>query len=88
MIVTDSNIVDNRAQLQGAGIDNYGSVQMQRGQVENNAVLGQAGKGGGIYNNDGTAMFQDVSIQRNQALTKGAGFYVFSGFVSLNNCTE
>lgn len=97
--VTNFTISNNGA-VDGAGIDNdLGALTLTNGKIENNVGSGfRPGcspssciytGGGGIYNNLGTLIMQNVSVNANKVTTAGSyggGIYNFQ-YMSLTNVT-
>ncbi|MGW3659776.1 hypothetical protein ACWD6R_30830 [Streptomyces sp. NPDC005151] len=69
MIVTQTTIIDNRANVNGGGIATDSVLRLSRSRVNNNTA---GEKGGGIAS-DGMVTVEDSNINANQA-GQGGGF--------------
>lgn len=92
--------ISNNGAVDGAGIDNdLGALTLSYGKIENNTGSGfRPGcapssciytGGGGIYNNDGTLIMRNVSVNANKVTTAGSyggGIYNYK-YMSLTNVT-
>lgn len=85
VIVTNSNVIGNRAVLNG-GIANIGASSQVT--IDDSTIAGNtaSNSAGGIGNFDGVMTVRQSTIYGNRSLA-GGGVNVFSGTVSLLNCT-
>ncbi|MET8788333.1 hypothetical protein [Streptomyces sp. NPDC004589] len=86
----NSKIINNTtAGAQGGGIFNDASLTLIKIEVSGNVVGGSGGKGGGIYENFGTLVLRDISVDHNSANGSGTsqagGIYNTSGAVTLDH---
>ncbi|MFJ5534132.1 hypothetical protein [Streptomyces sp. NPDC093261] len=86
----NSKILNNTTTgTQGGGIWNQTSLTLIKTEVSGNVVGGADGQGGGIYENFGTLVLRDSSVDRNSTNGSGAsqagGIYNHSGAVTLDH---
>jgi hypothetical protein len=79
VVINDTEVVGNRAEIQGGGIWCYGTVTLSGStHIHNNVLFGAACNGGGVYVDAGTINLLNITIGYNQA-TKGDGMYLRLG---------
>ncbi|MGW2696699.1 hypothetical protein [Streptomyces sp. NPDC001296] len=86
----NSKIINNTtAGAQAGGIFNDASMTLIKTEVSGNVVGGSVGKGGGIYENFGTLVLRDSSVDHNSANGSGTsqagGIYNTNGTVTLDH---
>ncbi|MFE3907628.1 hypothetical protein ACFXPY_47365 [Streptomyces sp. NPDC059153] len=86
----NSKIIDNTTTgTQGGGIFNAASVTLIKTEVSGNVAGGSNGQGGGIYEDFGTLVLRDSSVDHNSANGSGTsqagGIYNTNGTVTLDH---
>jgi len=72
LVLIDSTVSSNHANLRAGGIENYGTTTLTRSTVSENS---STGSGGGILNEGGEVYLYESQVLTNTATTSGAGIY-------------